>query len=95
MADVGWNIADNCRWTRWVLDGDVDHADDECDNNYTMVKRMRSASMAIIIPIGMQMVLLIMMFMMVLPDNDTVDHVDLCVGRGQNKHDDEEGGGGE
>ena len=40
-----------------------------------MVKRMRSASMAIIILIVMQMVLLIMMFMMVLPDNDNVDHV--------------------
>ena len=50
--------------------------------------------MAIIILIVMQMVL-IMMFMMVLLDNDNVDHVDLCVDSGQNKHDDEEGVGGE
>ena len=48
-----------------------------------------------IILIVMQMVLLNMMFMMVLPDNDNVDNVDLCVDSGQNKHDDEEGGGGE
>ena len=60
-----------------------------------MVKRMRSAGFAIIILIVMQMVLLIMMFMMVVPDNDNVDHVDLCVDSGQNKHDDEEGVGGE
>ena len=51
--------------------------------------------MAIIILIVMQMVLLIMMFMMVLPVNDNVDHVDLCGDSGQNKHDDEEGVGGE
>ena len=51
--------------------------------------------MAIIILIVMQIVLLILMFMMVLPDHDNVDHVDICVDSGQNKHDDEEGGGGE
>ena len=51
--------------------------------------------MTTIILIVMQMVLLIMMFVMVLPENDSVDHVELCVDSGQNKHDDEEGGGAE